>query len=78
MKIKKSQQELATWNLTGKELVDRSDSPWDDPTRRPSHTDRRNFLRRGMLLNEFNAALSVQPISTKLKIMLKKLLNLAV
>jgi hypothetical protein len=69
--------ELATWKLTGKELVDRSDSPWDDPTRRPSHADRRNFLRRGMLLNEFNAAWSVQPISTKLKSMLKKLLDLA-
>ena len=45
--------ELATRNLSGKELVDRSDSPRDAPTRRPSHQDRRNFLRRGMLLNDF-------------------------
>jgi len=48
--------ELATWDRTSAELVDRSDSHWDDPTRRPSHADRRNFLRRGMLLNEFNVA----------------------
>jgi hypothetical protein len=69
--------ELATWNLTGKELVDRSDSPWDNPKRRPSHADRRNFLRRGMLLNEFNAALNANSITTKLKNTLKRLMQLA-
>ena len=69
--------ELATWDRTSAELVDRSDSPWDDPTRRPSHADRRNFLRRGMLLNEFNVAFNAQPLTTKLKNMLKKLFHLA-
>jgi hypothetical protein len=69
--------ELATWNLTSKELVDRSDSPWDDPNRRPSHADRRNFLRRGILINEFNLALNANSISTKLKNALKRLLQLA-
>jgi len=29
-----------------KENIDRNDLLWDDPPRRPSHTDRRNFLRR--------------------------------
>ena len=68
--------ELATWNLTAKELVDRSDSPWDDPNRRPSHTDRRNFLRRNILINEFNLACNANSITTKLKNSLKRLLQL--
>jgi hypothetical protein len=71
-----SMVELATWNRTHKELTDRSNAPWDDPMRRPSHTDRRNFLRHGMLLNEFNAALNAQTITTKLKNTLKRLMNL--
>ena len=52
--------------------------PWDDVSRRPSHADRRNFLRCSMLLNEFNAALASQSITNKLKSTLKILLNLAV
>ena len=38
--------ELWAWNRSHKELCDRSDSPWDDPERRPSHADRRKALRR--------------------------------
>jgi len=70
--------ELATWHRTSEELIDRKDCPWDDASRRPSHADRRNFLRRSMLLNEFNAALASQSIANKLKSALKRLLNLAV
>jgi len=69
--------ELATWSLTHKELTDRSNAPWDNPTRRPSHADRRNFLRRCILLNEFNLACNANSITTKLKNSLKRLLNLA-
>jgi hypothetical protein len=72
-----SMVELATWDRTHKEIVDRSLSPWDDPTRRPSHADRRNFLRRAILTNEFIAACNTQSITTKLKNTLKRLLNLA-
>ena len=70
--------ELATWHRTSEELIDRKHYPWDDANRRPSHADRRNFLRRSMLLNEFNAALASQSITNKLKSTLKRLLNLAV
>jgi len=35
--------ELSTWDRPAADLVDRSASPWDDPSRRPSHADRRNF-----------------------------------
>ena len=34
--------ELATWNRSQSELVNREESPWDDEKRRPSHADRRN------------------------------------
>jgi integrase len=30
-------------------LVDRKESPWDDPNRRPSHADKRRAWRREML-----------------------------
>jgi hypothetical protein len=44
--------ELWAWNQQGKQLVDRSDSPWDDPQRRPSHANRRKALRQHILRNE--------------------------
>lgn len=48
--------ELWAWGKSQKELVDRSGSPWDDATRRPSHADRRNALRRWSLEEEFSRA----------------------
>ena len=50
--------ELATWNRTAQELIDRSDAPRDDPARRPSHADQRNFLRHSKSAIELNAALT--------------------
>jgi hypothetical protein len=69
--------ELATWNRSAEELVDRRASPWDDPDRRPSHADRRNFLRRGMLEYELNAALGSTWIPRKIIPLLKRLIGLA-
>ena len=69
--------ELATWERSLAELVDRRDRPWDDSSRRPSHADRRNFLRRGMLENEFNAVLDSAFAPLEIIPLLKKLLNLA-
>lgn len=38
--------ELASWDLSAEELVDRSDRSWDNPHRRPSHADpRRRIIR---------------------------------
>ena len=59
--------ELATWRRTSEELVNRKACPWDDQDRRPSHADRRNFLRHAILVNDFNAALTLQSITKKLK-----------
>jgi len=69
--------ELATWERSLAELVDRRDRPWDDSSRRPSHADRRNFLRRGMLENEFNAVLDSAFAPLEIIPLLKKLINLA-
>ena len=44
--------ELWSWNRNHKQLCNRSDSPWDDAARRPSHADRRKALRRLIMQNE--------------------------
>lgn len=46
--------ELWAWNKSGEQLVDRSDSPWDDAQRRPSHANRRKALRRKIMHNELS------------------------
>lgn len=45
--------ELECWDRPSEQLVDRSDRPWDNPARRPSHADRRRQIAREMLRNEF-------------------------
>jgi len=69
--------ELSTWDRTAEELVDRRSCPWDDGERRPSHSDRRNFLRHGMLSNEFNEALNVSFMPKNIIHALERLLKLA-
>jgi hypothetical protein len=69
--------ELATWDRSQKELVDRSYRPWDDQDRRPSHSDRRNFLWRGIVLNELNAVMDWNFMHPKIDAMLKKLMQCA-
>ena len=69
--------ELWAWNKPAEELRDRSDSPWDDPTRRPSHADRRKALRRSCLDQEFIALAEKQPLSQKIHQLFQKLRQLA-
>ena len=69
--------ELATWERSQEELVDRRDCPWDDGERRPSHADRRNFLRRAMVARDFYDALRGAGITTKIIRTLEKLMRLA-
>ena len=38
-------------------LVDRSDSPWDTPLRRPHHADKRRAWRRAFLSEKIRAVL---------------------
>ena len=69
--------ELWAWTKTHAQLCDRSDSPWDDPERRPSHADRRNALRRQCVRTEFSAIHSVRPIGRKFRLLFERLLALA-
>ena len=51
-----SMLELWAWNKSAKVLCDRSDSPWDDANRRPSHADKCAALRREVLKQTFFAS----------------------
>lgn len=46
--------ELWAWNQPHEALADRSDSPWDDPDRRPSHANRRQALRLQILRTQLS------------------------
>lgn len=70
--------ELECWDESMEHLVDRSDRPWDNPSRRPSHADRRRRIARKMLRNEFLADLPADPKQTKIRDRFERLLSLAV
>jgi hypothetical protein len=72
-----SMTELATWDRSQAELVDRSCSPWDDKDRRPSHSDRRNFLRREIMANELNAVMDWNFTPSKIDSLLERLMQFA-
>lgn len=68
--------ELWAWARPQRRLCDRSQSPWDDPERRPSHADRRNALRRSCLQDEFRAAGRRRRLSPKFHAVFRRLLKL--
>jgi hypothetical protein len=45
--------ELCSWDEEKSKLSDRSDRPWDNVNRRPSHADRRRRIAREMLRESF-------------------------
>lgn len=70
--------EVWAWTKPKKELVDRSASPWDDASRRPSHADRRNALRRQCLETEFQRDAHSDTLSRKIRRAFNRLMTLAV
>ena len=68
--------ELCTWDAAAADVVDRSDRPWDNPARRPSHADRRRAISREMLEKQFLADLPSTPESVKLRQLFKSLISL--
>ena len=68
--------ELATWNRSAKQLIDRHTRPWDNPHRRPSHADRRRAIAREMLGNELSSVLSGPRHLTKFRRLAERLLEL--
>jgi SRSO17 transposase len=68
--------ELWGWNRPLEELSDRSDSPWDDASRRPSHADRRKALQREMLEEEFQRCVGRRPLPQKIRQLLDRVLRM--
>lgn len=69
--------ELWAWNRGAGQLVDRSDSPWDDPDRRPSHADRRKALRAQIMRTEFSTIIADWSLPSKIIRLTKNLMALA-
>jgi hypothetical protein len=68
--------ELWAWSRTHEQLCDRSQSPWDNPERRPSHADRRNALRRHCIRTEIQTAAKTQRLTRKFQRLLRRLVRL--
>jgi hypothetical protein len=69
--------ECWAWNKPAEDIRDRSDSPWDDADRRPSHADRRKALRRETLRNEYLSLSPSHRRSSRIRRLYECLLRLA-
>lgn len=69
--------ELWAWNRSSDELCDRSDSPWDNALRRPSHANRRQALRKHILQQELSNITSRWSLPHKMIQLAQNLLALA-
>jgi hypothetical protein len=69
--------ELWSWNRPHGKLCDRSQSPWDDADRRPSHADRRKALRQQILRTELSTITAAWSLPQKILRLAKRLMALA-
>jgi hypothetical protein len=69
--------ELWAWDRGHQQLCDRSDSPWDDADRRPSHANRRKALRRLMMQNELSTLKAAWRLPRKIIDLAQRLVALA-
>ena len=69
--------EAWAWGRKDEELVDRSGSPWDSPSRRPSHADKRRSWRRELLGEEIRAVLRPGVTEKEIQAAADRLLSLA-
>jgi hypothetical protein len=69
--------ELWAWNKSHEELCDRSDSPWDDAQRRPTHANRRKAIRRHVLRNELSTITDAWSLPTKIIQLVERFTDLA-
>jgi len=69
--------EAWAWGRADEELVDRSASPWDNPTRRASHADKRRAWRRSLLGEEIRAVLRPGASEEEIQAAADRLLSLA-
>jgi len=71
-----SMVELWAWDKSAKVLCTRSDSPWDDIYRRPSHADKCSALRREVLKQTFFVSSAESHEINKIRKQFYKLLKL--
>ena len=69
--------EAWAWGRAAEDLVDRSESPWDSPLRRPSHADKRRAWRRALLAEEIRAVLRSGMTEGEIHATAERLLSLA-
>lgn len=69
--------ELWAWGRSAKQLCDRSDSPWDDPDRRPSHANRRKAFRQHIIHEELSSVTTAWWLPRKIIRLTKSLIALA-
>jgi hypothetical protein len=69
--------EAWAWGRKDEELVDRSASPWDEASRRPSHADKRRAWRRELLGEEIRAAVRPGATEAEIQAVAQRLLSLA-
>jgi hypothetical protein len=69
--------EAWAWSRAEEELVDRKESPWDDPNRRPSHADKRRAWRRELLADEIRTVLRSRVTEKEIRAVAERLLALA-
>ncbi len=70
--------ELWSWNRPHDKLCDRSQSPWDDADRRPSHADRRKALQRQIMEHELSTLAALRQLPRKILRLAQRLMDLAV
>jgi hypothetical protein len=69
--------EVWAWDRREEELVDRSASPWDNSSRRPSHADKRRSWRQALLAEEIRAAVRPGATEAEIQATAERLLSLA-
>jgi hypothetical protein len=68
--------ECWAWNKSAAEIRDRTNSPWDDAERRPSHADRRKALRYETLRNEYLSLSPSHRCSSRIRALYQRLLQM--
>lgn len=68
--------ELWGWSRAAGELSDRTEVPWDDAERRPSHADRRKALQREMVEEEFQRTWGRRPLPQKIRHLLDRVVKM--
>ena len=69
--------EIWAWSRSEASLSDRSDRPWDDASRRPSHGDKRLAVQREMVAEEYRRLGVPEPWSEKIRHLLAGKVSMA-